>query len=263
MMRTLSIAATGMQAQQLNVEVISNNLANINTTSFKRQRAEFQDLLYQNQQRMGASSSNTDTIIPTGIQIGLGVTTGSVYRIHEQGQLVETSNSFDLALGGDGFFMVDLPTGDTAYTRAGSFQLNGDGLLVTTDGYTVQPGITVPIDATDITVNENGEVIVTINNEAATQNLGQLDIAQFVNTAGLEAIGSNLLLETTASGVPTVGIANEDGVGNLIQGFLETSNVDPVREITSLITAQRGYELSSKVIQAADEMMQTANQAKR
>lgn len=263
MMRTLSIAATGMQAQQLNVEVISNNLANINTTGFKRQRPEFQDLIYQNEQRMGASSSSADTIIPTGIQIGLGVTTGAIYRIDEQGELIQTGNTFDLAIGGQGYFMVELPDGNTAYTRAGSFQTNGDGLIVTADGYTVQPGITVPNDVTDITVNEDGEVIVTIAGQTATTNIGQLDIAQFINNAGLEAVGGNLLIETTASGAANIGVANIDGSGNILQGFLENSNVDPVREITSLITAQRGYEMSSTVIQTADEMMQTANQAKR
>lgn len=263
MMRTLSIAATGMQAQQLNVEVISNNIANINTTGYKRQRAEFQDLLYQNQQRMGASSSAADTVIPTGIQIGLGVNTGAVYRLHEQGQLIQTTNSYDLALGGEGFFMVELPSGELAYTRAGAFQVNGEGLMVTAEGYTVQPGITVPIDTTDILINDSGEVLVTVDNQVVTQNLGQLDIARFVNAPGLEAIGNNLLVETEASGPAVIGVADEEGNGNILQGFLESSNVDPVKEITTLITAQRGYELSSKVIQAADEMMQTANQAKR
>ncbi|MEM7616961.1 MAG: flagellar basal-body rod protein FlgG [Pseudomonadota bacterium] len=261
-MKSLSIAATGMQAQELNVEVISNDLANVNTTAYKRRRAEFQDLLYQTQQRMGASSSSVDTIIPAGIQIGLGVNTGAIYRITEQGELTQTSNTYDLAIGGKGYFVVDLPDGDIAYTRAGTFSLNADGLIVTQDGFTVSPGITVPLETTNVSINEEGEVIVTLNNEATTQNVGQFDLAIFVNEAGLDSIGNNLLTETEASGVPILGTANVDDYGNLLQGFLESSNVDPITALTDLIAAQRGYELNSQVIQTADEMMQTANQAK-
>lgn len=263
MMRALSIAATGMQAQQLNVETISNNLANINTTAFKRQRVEFQDLLYQNERRMGASSSDADTIIPTGIQIGLGVAPGAIYRIHDQGEFIQTSNDFDLALGGKGYFVVDLPDGTQGYTRASSFQLNQNGEVVTSDGYTVSPGITVPLGTTDITINANGEVFALVFGDDEPTNIGQFDVASFINDAGLSAQGGNLYYETAASGAPTIGVGGIDGNGEVLQGYLETSNVDPVKEITQLITAQRGYELSSKVIQAGDEMMQTANQAKR
>jgi flagellar basal-body rod protein FlgG len=262
-MRALNIAATGMDAQQLNVEVISNNIANINTTGFKRQRAEFQDLLYQNEKRVGVSSTSSDTVIPTGIQIGLGVNTGAVYRIHEQGELIQTDNQFDIAIRGRGYFEVTLADGTQAYTRAGSFQINGDGDLVTLGGLAVSPGITVPADAQDVTINENGEVYVTLPGQVQPQNVGQVQLANFVNEAGLQAIGDNFLIETAASGTATLGNPSEDGLGSILQGFLESSNVDPVREITSLIVAQRGYELNSKVIQVGDEMLQTVNQARR
>lgn len=262
-MRTLHTAATGLQAQTLNIDVISNNIANLSTTGYKRQRAEFQDLLYQNQQRVGTNSSDAGTIVPTGIQIGLGVSAGAVYRIHEQGSLIQTSSPLDLAVRGKGFFSVELPSGDIAYTRSGSFQFDADGQIVTAEGYVVSPGITVPQDAIDITVNESGEVQVTIPNQIAPQLVGQLEIADFVNQAGLEALGDNLLRETEASGAPIIGVAGEDGLGAILQGFLEGSNVNPVTELTTLITAQRAYELNSKIIQVGDEVLQTLNQAKR
>lgn len=262
-MRSLHIAATGLQAQTLNIDVISNNISNLSTTGFKRQRAEFQDLIYQSQQRVGTNSSDTGTIVPTGIQIGLGVSAGAVYRIHEQGSLIQTSSPLDLALRGKGFFTVELPSGEIAYTRAGSFQLDADGQIVTAEGYVVSPGITVPQDATDITINANGEVQATIPNQIQPQLLGQLEIASFINEPGLEALGDNLLKETEASGAPIVGIAGEEGIGSILQGFLEGSNTDPVTELTTLITAQRAYELNSKVIQVGDEVLQTLNQAKR
>ncbi len=259
-MKALSTAATGMQAQQLNIDVISNNIANLNTTSFKRQRAEFQDLIYQNQTRAGTTSSDAGTVIPTGVQVGLGVRTGAVYRIMEQGNLLQTSNNFDLAIAGRGFFVITLPDGGEAYTRSGSFQVNGDGDLVTAEGYTVSPGITVPQDATSIDVNETGEIIATTDTSTTPTNVGQLDIATFLNEAGLDALGDNLFRETEASGTPTQGFAGDDGFGEIQQGFLETSNVDSVTEITNLITAQRAYELNSRVISTADEMMQQLSQ---
>lgn len=264
MIRALGTATTGMQSQQMNIDVIANNIANINTTSFKRNRVEFQDLLYQTEQRMGVSSSNANTVIPTGIQVGLGVNTGSVYRIHEQGELLNTGNNFDMAIGGKGFFMVTLPSGDFAYTRSGTFQINDQGVLVNAKGYEISPSITVPEEAIDVTINENGEVIISTADSINTTTVGQLDIAIFQNEAGLEASGGNLYLETAASGTANVGTANDTsiGTGAVLQGFLENSNVDPVKEITVLISAQRGYELNSKVIQTADEMMQTANNAK-
>lgn len=262
-MRALHTAATGLQAQQLNIDVISNNIANVTTTGFKRDRAEFQDLLYESQQRVGTNSSDAGTIVPTGIQVGLGVSAGSVYRIQEQGSLIQTTSPLDLAIRGKGFFSVELPSGELAYTRAGSFQLNADGQIVTAEGYVVSPGITIPQDAIDITVNQSGEVQVTVPNQTQPQLVGQLELVGFVNEAGLEAQGDNLLKETEASGTPIVGIAGEEGLGTILQGYLEGSNVNPVTELTTLITAQRAYELNSKIIQVSDEILQTLNQAKR
>jgi len=256
-MRSLDIAATGMLAQQLNVEVISNNIANINTTAFQRRRAEFQDLLYQSDLRVGSTSSDDGTIVPSGVQIGLGVKTAAVYRITEQGNLTGTSNTFDLAIQGQGYFQVDLPTGDTAYTRAGSFQLSPNGEIVTADGFTVQPGVTIPADAIDVTINESGTVFAAIAGQVTPSNVGQIQLARFSNDAGLEAIGDSMFLETPASGSATTGVPDAAGFGSLLQGFLETSNVNIVSEITNLITAQRAYELNSRVIQASDEMMST------
>lgn len=256
-MRALSIAATGMLAQQLNVEVISNNLANMNTTAHKRQRADFQDLLYQNLERIGANSSDAGTILPSGIQIGVGVKTGAVYRITEQGNLISTGNSYDMAVDGDGYFRIQTPSGEDAYTRAGSFQIGPQGQLVTADGYTVQPGITIPQDAVDVSINRNGEVQVKIAGQVEPQLVGRLEIATFFNDAGLEAVGDNLFLETPASGAANIGAPGTPGFGSTLQGFLETSNVNAVQEITTLITAQRAYEMNAKVITAADEMMST------
>lgn len=261
-MRSLSIAATGMLAQQLNVEVISNNLANLSTSGFKRQRAEFQDLLYETQRRMGTSSSDQGTMVPTGVQLGSGVKTGSVYRVLEQGNATLTDNSYDLMIQGNGYLRVELPNGDEAYTRDGSLQLDGNGALVTVDGYAVQPGITVPSNALQVSVSAAGQVQVTLPNNPTPQVIGQLDLASFVNPAGLEATGNNLFLETPASGAPTIGIPGDAGFGTLLQGFLESSNVNPVQEITNLINAQRAYELNSKVITASDEMLQTINQVR-
>ena len=259
-MRSLSIASTGMLAQQTNVDVISNNIANMNTTAFKRQRAEFQDLLYQQVARPGANTSDSGTKVPTGIQLGAGVKTGGIYRITEQGALTNTGNTYDLAIDGQGYFQVQLPSGDLAYTRAGSFQLSDQGELVTTDGYLVQPNITIPQGATSVTVSKTGEVQVKIDGQTDLQTVGQLELATFVNEAGLEAVGSNLYLETSASGQPTVSTPTEPGFGSLSQGFVEASNVNPVSEITSLITAQRAYEMNSRVLKTADEMLQTSTQ---
>jgi flagellar basal-body rod protein FlgG len=257
---TLDIGATGMLAQQLNVDVISNNIANMTTTGFKRQRAEFQDLLYQVKVRPGASSSDQGTTIPAGIQMGLGVKAGSVYRINEQGALQMTGNELDVANRGDGYFQITLPSGETAYTRDGSFQLDQNGQLVTSEGYLVQPGITIPNDAVDITINGSGEVIVKIQGQTTLTNVGQIQTVLFSNDAGLEALGDNLYLETEASGAPLVGNPGEPGYGELEQGALETSNVNIVQEITSLIQAQRAYEMNSKVIQTGDEMLSTITQ---
>ena len=258
-MRSLSIAATGMLAQQLNVEVISNNIANMNTTGYKRQRAEFQDLLYQNLRRIGAASSDTGTIVPSGVQIGVGVKTAAVYRITEQGNVISTGNTLDLAIQDRGLFRIELPSGEDGYTRAGAFQLSPDGEIVTTDGFTVAPGITIPQDAIDISISATGDVQVKIAGQVDPSDVGQLELVTFPNVAGLEAIGDNLFLETPASGPAIIGVPGIGGVGTILQGFLETSNVNPVHEITALITAQRAYEMNSQVITLSDEMLSTVN----
>ncbi len=254
-MNALNTAATGMLAQQRNVEVISNNIANLNTVGFKRQRAEFQDLLYQTLERPGAISSETGTVVPNGIQIGTGVKTGSVYRIIEQGNVTATGNDFDLAVSGRGLFRVLLADGEEAYTRAGNFAISADGRLVTEDGDEIAPGITIPDDATDISVSEAGIVQARIAGEQDLRELGQLELVTFFNESGLEAIGDNLLLETAASGDPIIGNPGDVGFGTILQGFIETSNVDPVQEITALIAAQRAYEMNARVIETADEML--------
>ncbi|MEC7203590.1 MAG: flagellar basal-body rod protein FlgG [Pseudomonadota bacterium] len=256
-MRSLNIGATGMLAQQLNVEVISHNIANMNTTAFQRRRVEFQDLLYQNQRRVGSDSSDAGTIVPAGVQIGLGVKTAAVYRIAEQGNLTLTENTLDLAINGEGYFEVELPDGETAYTRSGAFQLSENGEIVTVDGFTVLPGLTIPDGAIDVTVNSSGEVLVQLDGQVAPQNVGQFNLANFSNEAGLLAVGDNLFLETPASGGATTGNPDSAGFGRLQQGFLETSNVNVVEEITNLITAQRAYEMNSKVIETSDQMMAT------
>ena len=261
-MRSLDIAGTGMQAQQTNVEVISNNIANMTTTGYKRRRAEFQDLIYQNLRRVGSNSSDSGTIVPSGAQVGLGVKTAAIYRISEQGSLQQTSNSLDLAIQGTGYFQVTLPSGDTAYTRDGTFALAADGTIVTSDGYPVVPGIAVPANAQSITINTSGQVQATIAGQTAPQLVGQIQLAVFPNEAGLDAQGDNLFLQTTASGDPTTGAPSSAGFGSVMQGFVESSNVNVVTEITDLITAQRAYEMNSKVITAADDLMQTLTNLK-
>ncbi len=258
-MKSLSIAATGMLAQQLNVEVISNNIANMNTTGFKRQRAEFQDLLYQNLERMGSATSDAGTVLPNGIQIGAGVKAGSVYRVTDQGNLQNTDNRYDLAIEGKGFFRIQLPSGQDAYTRAGAFALSPDGQLVTSDGYVVAPGISIPQNAIDVAIDKTGQVQATVAGQVQPQIVGQLELATFPNEAGLEGIGDNNFLQTTASGEPNTGPPGSTGFGTVLQGFLETSNVNPVAEITALITAQRAYEMNAKVITASDEMLSTTS----
>ncbi|MFO1038608.1 MAG: flagellar basal-body rod protein FlgG [Geminicoccaceae bacterium] len=259
-MRSLNVAATGMMAQQLNVEVISNNIANMTTTGFKRSRPEFQDLLYQSLRRAGAESSSDGTVVPSGVQVGLGVKTAAVYRVSDQGDFVNTENALDLAIQGEGYFAIQLPSGQTAYTRSGNLQLSPQGQIVTADGYTVSPGITVPPDAVEIAINAEGGITAKIANQSQLSNLGQLDLATFVNQAGLESIGSNLLIETDASGPPITGTPGSDGLGTVLQGYLEGSNVNPVQEITALISAQRAYDMNSKVITASDDMMATVTQ---
>jgi flagellar basal-body rod protein FlgG len=260
-MRSLHIAATGMHAQQNNVNVISQNLANQTTTGYKMQRAEFQDLIYQDLRRVGSNSSDVGTIVPTGVQLGLGVKTGAISRNTEQGTVQQTQNPLDVAIQGEGYFQIEMPNGEIAYTRDGTFKLSPDGEIVTIDGYIVEPAIAVPEDAIDIAINAAGEVEVTIEGQVDPVNLGQLEVATFINPPGLEAIGANMFLETPASGDPIIGIPGEEGVGTILQGYLENSNVDPVREITNLIVAQRAYEMNSKVLTASDEMLQALNQS--
>ncbi len=256
-MRALDIAGTGMQAQQTNVEVISNNIANMTTTGFKRRRAEFQDLIYQNLRRVGSNSSDNGTVVPSGAQVGLGVKTAAIYRIHEQGNLQQTSNSLDMAISGHGFFQITLPSGETAYTRDGTFSLSPTGEIVTADGYPVAPGITIPTNARDVSINPGGQVQVKIDGTTTPQTVGQLQIADFANEAGLEAQGDNLLMASAASGNAVTGNPGTPGFGTVMQGFIETSNVNVVTEITNLITAQRAYEMNSRVITTSDQMQST------
>ncbi|WP_431284044.1 flagellar basal-body rod protein FlgG [Humitalea sp. 24SJ18S-53] len=254
-MRSLFTAGTGMMAQQTNVEVISNNIANMSTTGYKRRRAEFQDLIYQNLRRTGSQSSDTGTTLPSGAQVGLGVRTGAVYRIHEQGSLQQTENRFDVAIRGNGFFQITLPSGETAYTRDGTFGLSPEGTIVTAEGFTVQPGITIPTSARDVTINANGEVLAKIDGQTDAQNVGQIQLASFANEGGLEAVGDNLLMASASSGTAQQAAPGQPGFGSVAQGFIETSNVNVVQEITNLITAQRAYEMNSKVITTSDEML--------
>jgi flagellar basal-body rod protein FlgG len=262
-MRALAIAATGMNAQQLNVEVIANNIANINTTAFKRARAEFTDLLYQAERIQGVPNRGGEEPIPEGALLGLGVRTAAIRNLHMQGALAATSNRLDLALNGRGWFQVIGAGGETLYTRAGSFNTNAEGQLVTIDGYTVDPAIIFPADTVEVMINESGQVLARIGAEAEPQELGQLTLANFVNEAGLEPIGNNLYRETPASGAPVIGVPGDPSFGSVHQGYLESSNVDPVKEITELISAQRAYEMNSKVLQAADEMAATVSKGIR
>jgi flagellar basal-body rod protein FlgG len=253
-MRALSVAATGMDAQQTNLEVIANNIANINTTGYKRARAEFSDLLYQTERAAGVPNRANQAIVPEGANIGLGVQTSAVRNIHAQGELQQTENDLDLAIVGRGWFQIQAPDGTTQYTRAGSFNTNANGQLVTIDGYSVIPNITMPANVTETVISRTGEVNVRIGTATTYTTLGQLTIANFANEAGLKPLGSNLFQETPASGAATVAAPDDPGFGYIKQKYLESSNVDAVKEITDLISAQRAYEMNSKVITTADEM---------
>ncbi|WP_425639693.1 flagellar basal-body rod protein FlgG [Agrobacterium radiobacter] len=253
-MRALAIAATGMDAQQTNLEVIANNIANINTTGYKRARAEFTDLLYQTERMQGVPNRANQAIVPEGANIGLGVQTSAVRNIHTQGNLIETGNKLDVAIIGQGWFQIEAADGSTLYSRAGAFNKNADGNLVTVDGYNVIPNINIPTDAQDITVTRTGQVTARIGNAADFTELGQLTIANFANEAGLKPLGDNLFAQTPASGNAVIGVPDDPSYGYIKQSYLEGSNVDAVKEITDLITAQRAYEMNSKVITTADEM---------
>lgn len=261
-MRALDIAATGMSAQQLRVDVISNNIANMSTTSYSPRRADFADLHYQQMVRAGAINASDGTIVPAGVQVGLGVRPAAVTVTWEQGTLGATGGQLDVAIEGRGYLEVTLPNGESAYTRDGALQRTGDGLIVTNDGFEVSPGITTPDDARDITINANGEVYASFLGEVGSQLLGQLSLVRFSNDNGMEAIGSNLFLETGASGAPLAGNPGEDGLGTFRQGYVEQSSVDAVREISDLIEAQRGYELNAKVLTAADQILGATTQVR-
>ena len=254
-MRALQIAAAGMTAQQMRVEVISNNLANMNTTGYNPRRAEFADLHYQQYARPGTINASDGTVLPTGVQLGLGVRPTSVSLMLGQGSLAATGGDLDLGIEGLGYLEVTLPDGRPAFTRDGALKRTGDGLIVTNDGYPVAPEITIPRDARSISINAEGEVYASFNDRIEPELLGQFTLAGFSNAKGLEAIGSNLFLETPASGPSVVATPGQDGLGVLRQGYLEDSTVDAVKEVTDLIEAQRGYELNSKVISAADQML--------
>lgn len=259
-MRALMIAATGMSAQQMRVEVISNNLANMNTTGYNARRADFADLHYQQEMRAGTISAADGSVVPSGVQLGLGVRPAAVSVNLAQGSLSQTGGDLDLAIEGDGYLEVELPSGQAAYTRDGTLARTGDGLIVTAEGFTVAPGITIPDDARSLSINAQGEVYAYFGDRVEPELLGQISLVGFSNARGLEAMGSNLFLETGASGPPLVGQPGEDGLGTLRQGYLEDSSVDSVREITDLIEAQRGYELNAKVITAADQMLSATTQ---
>ncbi len=261
-LRTLWTAAVGMESQALNMDVIANNLANVNTNGFKKSRADFQDLFYQTLRIAGAASSS-GTEIPTSNQIGLGTKVAAVARIISQGDYKQTGNELDLAVDGHGFFQITTPAGETAYTRAGSFKLDGDGNMVTSDGYLLQPQITIPSNAIMTTVGNDGTVTVMIAGEITPSEVGSIETARFTNPPGLTAIGKNLLMESETSGTAVTGTPGEDGLGTINQGYLEASNVNIVEEMVAMILAQRAYELNGKAITTADEMLQMANNIKR
>ena len=262
-MRALHTAATGMMAQELNVQVISNNIANMRTTGYKRQRAEFQDLLYEHVSRVGSQTSSQGNILPAGIELGSGVKTVGTPRLMTQGSLAQTGKDFDVAVRGEGFFKISMPDGRTAYSRDGSFELDAQGRLVTASGNVVQPGITVPQNATSVVINTQGQVSVTLPGSATPSQIGQIELSIFVNKAGLQGIGDNLYLETPASGAAQNGTPASDGFGNLQQGNLEQANVEAVSEISDLIAAQRAYEMNAKVITAADQMLSATSNLMR
>jgi flagellar basal-body rod protein FlgG len=262
MLRSLFISASGMEAQRLNLDVIANNLANANTVGFKKSRADFQDLMYQNLRTPGATSAE-GLQIPSGIMIGLGVRPIAVQKLFTQGDFVQTGNSLDMVIEGDGFFQISLPDGTIAYTRAGAFKLDSEGRIVNSDGYLLEPGITVPANTLNITIGSDGKVTVLQAGSSTPVEIGQIEIAKFANPAGLMPIGKNLFLQTDSSGEAITGIPGSEGMGTISQGFLELSNVNIVEEMVNMIISQRAYEINSKAIQASDEMLQTINNLKR
>ncbi|HTZ18883.1 MAG TPA: flagellar basal-body rod protein FlgG [Dissulfurispiraceae bacterium] len=261
MIRALFSAASGMSAQQMNVDVISNNIANVNTVGFKRSRPDFQDLVYQTMSTAGASSSQS-TVIPTGMQLGLGVKPVAIQKLHSQGDFQSTGNSLDMVIEGDGFFQVTLPDGTINYTRSGAFKLDKDGKIVNSDGYPLEPSVTIPANTTSITVGTDGTVSVMQAGSTSAVQVGTIEIANFMNPGGLQANGKNLFVNTDASGDATTGAPGIDGRGTIQQGFLEMSNVNIVEELANLIIAQRAFEMNSKAVQTADQMLQNINAMK-
>ncbi|HWU65926.1 MAG TPA: flagellar basal-body rod protein FlgG [Methylophilus sp.] len=259
MIRSLWISKTGLDAQQMQMDVISNNLANVSTSGFKKSRAVFEDLLYQNIRQVGSQSSQQSQL-PSGLQLGTGVKPVATERIFTQGNLQQTSNDKDIAIQGQGFFQILLPDGTTAYTRDGSFQVDSQGQLVTASGFPVQPSITVPANAQSLSVGRDGVVSITTPNSTATTQIGQIQLATFINPAGLQAKGENLYVETTASGNPNTNTPGTNGAGLLSQGYVETSNVNVVEELVSMIQTQRAYEINSKAITTSDQMLQKLSQ---
>lgn len=256
-MQALHTAATGMAAQELNVQVISNNIANLRTTGFKKQTASFQDLIYEHVRRVGAQASDQGTILPVGVDIGGGVKTVGTPRSMTQGTLSQTGNDLDLALSGEGFFKILMPDGSYQYTRDGTFQMDNQGRIVTAQGNPVQPTMTIPNNASGLSVSEQGQVSVTLPGSSTSTIVGQLGVTRFINKAGLQPVGNNQFTETPSSGAPQDGTANSEGYGKITQGSLEQANVDVVSEMSDLIAAQRAYEMNAKVISAADQMMQS------
>lgn len=259
MIRSLWTGTTGMHGQQLNIDVIANNLANVSTTGFKKSKADFQDLLYQ-AMKVPGSPTSADTESPTGIQIGLGVKPAAVTKIFTQGDLILTENELDVAIEGNGFLQVEMPNGTTAYTRAGALKIDSDGRITNSDGFPILPALTIPDGSRQISISETGIVSAIVGDDTESTEIGNLELASFINNSGLSAIGKNLLLETEASGTATTGTPGEDGLGTLLQTFLEGSNVNIVEELANMITTQRAFEINSKTIQTSDEMMQTTNQ---
>ncbi len=262
MVRSLWIAATGMEAQQLNVDIISNNLANVNTVGYKKSRPDFEDLLYQDIRTPGSASSPS-TQVPTGIQVGQGVRSVSTQKIFTMGNLQQTDNSLDLAIEGGGFFQITTPDGDTAYTRDGTFKLDRDGNIVNSNGYLLSPSITIPADTTHVDISADGIVSVRQAGSTTTTGVGNIELASFINSAGLQAVGQNLFYSTPASGDPQTGVPGSSGMGTVAQGFVEMSNVSIVDEMVQMIVAQRAYEVNSKSIQTADDMLQMVNNLRR
>jgi flagellar basal-body rod protein FlgG len=259
MMRSLWISKTGMEAQQLQLATISNNLANVSTNGFKKSSAVFEDLMYQNLRQAGANDTEQSTL-PTGLQVGLGTRAVATSRLFTQGNLQQSNNPMDVAITGNGFFEVQLPDGTSAYTRDGAFQVNATGQIVTSSGYVLQPGITVPANAQAVTIGADGTVSATVAGQATPQAIGQIQLAGFINPAGLEPRGQNLYAETAASGAPAAAAPGTNGLGSLKQGYVETSNVNVVEELVAMIQTQRAYELNSKAIQASDQMLQRLGQ---